>query len=143
MPATVNYLTLEEAVKLVGTFHRVAIVGGPGSGKTTFAGYLNHNKVHSDAYMTSEWDDQRRLATEAVLDLEHHRADWCVEGVTVTRCLANDDFRPDVVVWLQRSYRGDDDKKGVKALYTRTYNALVAWVKRADADQHLIVVTDG
>ena len=79
-------------------YARVAIVGGPGTGKTTLASYATtHPVIHTDDYMGLAWPDIPRVVMD---DLAALGPRWIVEGCQVARCLRKG-LHVDVVVVMR------------------------------------------
>lgn len=82
-------------------YSRIAIVGGPKSGKTTLSRWAQHTHkiIHTDAYMNREWS----AASAAVADdANRTQGKIVVEGVAVPRALRKG-MCVDVVVLLEGS----------------------------------------
>jgi dephospho-CoA kinase len=80
-------------------YERVAIAGGPGTGKTTLAREVSDRPViHTDDFRDLPWADIPREVIRAVAELGPR---WCVEGCLVARALRRG-LRPDVVIVLDK-----------------------------------------
>jgi hypothetical protein len=76
---------------------RVAICGGPRTGKTTLSRLATDRKaVHSDDFINMGWSE---ASTHLVFTLNKHGAPFVVEGVAVARALRKG-LRVDCAVWL-------------------------------------------
>lgn len=83
---------------------RVAIVGGPGTGKTTLASYVqNRPVVATDAFQGMEWE----AVPPAIIERTSRMGSaFVVEGVTTARALRKG-LRVDAVVVLETQHRPD------------------------------------
>jgi len=87
---------------VLARYARVAIVGGPGTGKSTLASYVDDRPVlGTDGYTDVPWAMIPRAVINAVSELGPR---WCIEGCQVARCLRKG-LRPDVVVVLRTPRR--------------------------------------
>ena len=80
--------------QVLAKYDKIAIAGGPKSGKTTLSNLArDHHVVHTDDYRDS-WDT---APEDAMKDLEGHDK-WIIEGIQVGRCLRKG-LKPDIVIW--------------------------------------------
>lgn len=107
-------MTVAEALRLP----RVAIVGGPRTGKTTLARKARDTTViHTDDYIRLPWEDVPHFVL-----LECEKAErFVVEGVQVARCLRKG-LKVDVVIWLEaerapRTPKQEAMAKGVRSVF--------------------------
>jgi hypothetical protein len=91
---------------LLAQHDRIAIAGGPRTGKTTLTNAVKtHHVVHTDDYMHLAWLD----APEAINDECRFHRRFVVEGVQVARCLRGGKesnrapLEVDAVLWLDDS----------------------------------------
>lgn len=87
--------------QVLAKYDKIAIAGGPKSGKTTMAATAGDDRpvVHTDSYRDS-WDDAPRQAME---ELEKHDR-WIIEGIQVGRCLRKG-LVPDIVIWCEIAHK--------------------------------------
>ncbi len=79
-------------------FPRIAIAGGPRTGKTTLSRIVVDRPVeHTDDYMQYAWEDVPPLVIHKLANVPR----FVVEGVQVPRCLRKG-LRVDAVVWLDQ-----------------------------------------
>lgn len=86
-------MTVDEALKLP----RVAIVGGPGTGKSTLAAKVDdRDVVHTDSFRELPWED----VPAAVIAECSGKPAFVVEGVQVARALRKG-LEVDVVIYCE------------------------------------------
>lgn len=91
MPAGFAFLLLR--------YPRIAIAGGPGTGKTTLASHVRDRPViHTDDFATEAWAE---IPSAVLAEVARAGDTWCVEGCLVARALRKG-LRPDVVIVLER-----------------------------------------
>lgn len=107
---------------------RVAIAGGPRTGKTTLAGKAHRARtadghgqpsvlIHTDDYIGLPWVDVPHFA---ILQCEKAER-FVIEGVQVARCLRKG-LKVDAVIWLEaerapRTKQQESMAKGVKTVF--------------------------
>lgn len=83
------------------TYDRIAIAGGPKTGKTTLAAAVTDRPViHTDDHKGMQWSELPPTIL-ALPDLMLER--WVIEGVQVGRCLRKG-LKPDLVLWLDGAW---------------------------------------
>lgn len=82
---------------LLERYARIAIAGGPRTGKTTLANRIDdRERIHTDQFRELAWEDQ----PQAVLDRCAPFERFVVEGVQVARALRKG-LAVDLVIWLR------------------------------------------
>lgn len=120
--------------RILATFPRIAIAGGPGSGKTTLASVVDDRSVvHTDDYMGEEWSEVPSLVIGAC-DSDR----FVVEGVQVPRSLRRG-LEVDAVVWLPGAKktlnkRQDGMRRAVKTV-------MKEWLAMNAVERKILVVT--
>jgi hypothetical protein len=104
---------------------QLAIVGLPGSGKTTLALKLGRAlglpTVHTDLFADKPWDVQ----PGAAMDLTHEAPQLIIEGYTVCRMFKRG-YEPDCVLYVL----GCDEKRTPKGLRTQLERGLDLYAGR-------------
>ena len=123
---------------ILATYPRVAVSGGPSSGKTTLASSVTDRPVLStDDFMALPWSD----VPHAVMNQAKGMGDrWVIEGVQVARALRKG-LTPDVVVHLEGAHvtltTGQDAMtKGVRTVFSE-------WVGMNAVSKRIPVVVRG
>lgn len=82
---------------LLSQYDRIAICGGPATGKTTIATWCTKDRplLHTDDFMHLEWAE----VPQAVIDQCSHHPRFVVEGVQVARALRKG-LQVDAVLYL-------------------------------------------
>jgi hypothetical protein len=101
-------------------YPRIAIAGGPRTGKSTLASLFNDRKiVRTDDYMdTIPWGDIPEIIAAECAKYET----FVLEGVQVGRCLRRG-LKVDLALWLDRPYlpltlRQHSMTKGLRGIFT-------------------------
>jgi dephospho-CoA kinase len=91
-------MTLPEALR---RYQRIAICGGPRTGKSTLAKQVTDRQViHTDDYMGIGWSEASAAVAAFV---NNHPGMLVVEGVAVPRALRKG-MRVDAVIWLPNAH---------------------------------------
>lgn len=104
------------ALELVMSARRLAIAGGPRTGKTTLAGRLiGRSQVHTDDFMALPWAE----VPEATIAACSSHQCFVVEGVQVARALRKG-LEVDAVIWMGRPMvtLSDGQASMAKGVYT-------------------------
>lgn len=85
----------------LNTYPRIAVTGGPKTGKTSLVAQLvevldPRTVIHTDRFKSLPWVDQARAVNEAAADAG---ARWLMEGVTVARALRHG-LPADIVIYM-------------------------------------------
>lgn len=93
-------MTTDELVALARGVACVAIVGAPGTGKTTLADAIGRGNdlLHTDTLLDVPWETQR----DQVIRWAGGRTQWVIEGITMARVLRHHELTPDLVIWLRQ-----------------------------------------
>ena len=92
---------LGDRASVLGSYARVAIVGGPRTGKTTLSLEVTDRPVfHTDDTKGLPWSDQPAIWLERV----GTEPRFLIEGVQVARCLRKG-LQVDAIVYLSVPYR--------------------------------------
>jgi hypothetical protein len=79
-------------------YPRIAIAGGPRTGKTTLASACVDRRVcHTDSFMDYAWEDVPPLVISELYNVPR----FVVEGVQVPRCLRKG-MKVDAVIWMDQ-----------------------------------------
>ena len=110
-------------------YNRIAIVGGPRSGKTTLARLADRHVIHTDDYRTRSWEAVPHAVIADIRDLEADSLSrgnrWIIEGVQVARALRKG-LEVDVVLVLNEpledlTTRQEGMRKGVMTVLADWY----------------------
>jgi len=95
--------TVKRLRMLIELYPRLAIAGGPKSGKTTLALAIGDGRriLHGDSWMGEDWSETSRLIAGAANCLDEP---FIVEGVQVPRALRKG-MKADAVIWLDRPHQ--------------------------------------
>lgn len=103
---------------IIKTHKRIAIVGGPLSGKTTLANYISDRMIiHGDDFMYMDWSKQSAYMVEITRPLNK----FIIEGVQIPRALRKG-MVVDVVIYLNHSFgtlnnKQQSMKKGMDKIF--------------------------
>jgi hypothetical protein len=81
-------------------YARIALAGGPRSGKSSLAPRLGRPIIHTDDYIGLGWSEASSKVAE---DANARHGPLVIEGVAVPRALRKG-MKVDVVVWLPRAW---------------------------------------
>lgn len=128
-----NAEVLTAWLDVLAAHERIALTGGPRSGKTTLsrAAERSHHVVHTDDWRESPWDVQ---PAEIMLALEAlpRRTPFVIEGVQVPRLLRRG-LRVDALVTLDTHPLGDFDPRRHERMRKSVFSVLREWSKTLDA----------
>jgi len=113
-------------VDAIAKYNRVAIAGGPRTGKTTLAALgasPNRRVYHTDDFMHLNWKDQ----PEFIIQLLKDQSRYIVEGVQVARALRSG-LQVDAVVFIRTpkvvlNTRQEGMRKTIDKIFTDWYDA--------------------
>ncbi len=106
---------------ILAKHQRVAVTGGPKTGKTTLTQHLPCRVVHTDDAMHLGWSEASAWVAEHVNSLQ---GPLVVEGVAVPRALRKG-MRVDAVVYLEGPH--EELTKGQKAMAAGVWTVLKEW----------------
>ena len=121
---------LKELNDILAKNRRVAIVGGPRTGKTTMASYVRDRKVyHTDDFMHLDWKDQ----PDFIIQLLKDQSTYVVEGVQVARALRKG-LPVDAVIFLRNpklelNVKQEAMRKTVDKVFTEWYDQYSSMVR--------------
>jgi hypothetical protein len=128
---------------LLSQHRKVAIAGGPKTGKSTLV--IDHRALHGDGLrrplfctddIEAKWEDVPAIALEK---LANYQA-WVIEGVQVGRCLRKG-LRPDAVIYLKKAHiplsKGQKAmEKGCRTIYEEWLEVVQRTEQFESVDMH-------